>query len=285
MVTGASDGLGLATTAALTDAGARVVMACRSGDKGERARRGLRRSSAAGVALVDLSDLASVLAFAERILDAEPQLDLLINNAGVMTPPAALSPDGVELQWATNHLGHFALTGLLHELLLATPGSRIVAVSSLAATSGDLDRSDPTSLDGYRRMARYADSKLANLVFAVELDRRLRRRPASTIAVAAHPGITHTNLTSGVGLRWLTPALKTVSKLTTQPVAVGALPILRAAVDPEISGGTYIGPAGRDQRRGHPVEVPIPPKAADPEAGSRLWRRSVELCGIDWLAD
>ncbi len=268
-------------------------MACRNRTKAERARAGLRRPSGAAVGQLDLADLQSVRHFAEWFGQHHQRLDLLINNAGVMTPPATLSADGVELQWATNHLGHYALTLLLVGKLLQTPSSRVVNVSSLAATGGNIDDGDPTTLDGYRRFGAYANSKLANLVFTVELDRRFERLTADRsagsgprsgpTAVAAHPGITHTNLVSGLGIAMLGPPLRLLSRFLTQPVEQGVAPILRAATDRTIAGGRYVGPAGDRQRRGPAVEVPLPAGVSDPDRGRRLWEQSAELSSIDWL--
>jgi NAD(P)-dependent dehydrogenase (short-subunit alcohol dehydrogenase family) len=285
VVTGASSGLGLAAAGALTLAGATVVLACRNLDKGEQARRALGAPERTVVAPLDLAQPASIAAFGLWFAGRYGRLDLLVNNAGVMATPAALTADGIELQWATNHLGHFTLTGRLLEPLLATERSRVVTVSSLAASSGRLSGYDPTTLDGYRRLEAYARSKLANLVFTAELDRRLRARAATTIAVAAHPGITHTNLATSFGSPLAGRAVRAISRFAAQPVTVGVLPILRAATDPCVEGGEYYGPAGRSQRRGRPVRVAIPPGATDPGAGELLWRQSASLAGFDYLAD
>ena len=288
-MTGASDGLGLAAVDHLTRAGATVVMACRNHAKADTARAALERPEGALIGVLDLADLASVRAFAAWFGQRFERLDLLINNAGVMTPPPTLSVDGVELQWATNHLGHFALTLLLVGKLLQTPSSRVVNVSSLAATSGNIDDRDPTTLEGYRRFPTYADSKLANLVFTVELDRRFERlaggQPSRSrrTAVAAHPGITHTNLSSGIGVAVLGPPMRLLSRFLTQPVEAGVAPILRAATDRTIDGGSYVGPAGDRQRRGPAVEVPLPEGVSDPDRGLTLWQRSARLSAVDWI--
>lgn len=285
VVTGASSGLGLAATRRLSDRGAAVVMAVRNVDKAERVRRGLGAADRVTVLELDLANLASVEAFSLNLLGQLDRLDVLLNNAGVMATPAALTPDGIEQQWATNHLGHFALTGHLIEALLATAGSRVVAVSSLAAASGDLTDYDPTDLTGYRRFAAYANSKLANLVFATELDRRLGVTGSDSIALAAHPGITHTNLISGTRLPGLQQLMKLASRILTQSVDVGVDPLLRAALEPEAQGGDYWGPSGRDQRRGAATVVPIPTVALTEGIGTRLWQQSIRLSGVDYLTD
>ncbi|MGF1595833.1 MAG: SDR family NAD(P)-dependent oxidoreductase [Acidimicrobiales bacterium] len=290
IVTGASDGLGLAAAQALHGAGATVMLACRNETKGERARRSLGPDTErAELGLVDLSDLNSVAAFAHRFLEGHDRLDLLVNNAGVMMPPPTLvdlppvdeagDPVPVELQWATNHLGHHALTGRLLPILIATGASRVVTVSSVAAATGQLDGYDPTTLRGHQRFQAYANSKLANLVFALELDRRFRRAGAGASAAAAHPGVTHTNLSHGIGMTALAPFIRAMSWFTTQPVEAGVTPILRAATE-DGAGGRYYGPAGWRQYRGRPVPVTPPAGAADPEVAARLFARSTELTGI-----
>jgi NAD(P)-dependent dehydrogenase (short-subunit alcohol dehydrogenase family) len=216
----------------------------------------------------------------------------LINNAGIMATPPQLTPGGVELQFATNHLGHFALTGRLIGRLLATPGSRIVSVSSLAARSGSLADHDPTSLDGYERFGVYGATKLANQVFTAELDRRLRRVAARSgpgraapesapIAVAAHPGLSATNLQQGFALGGLRQfAVDVVARIATQPASIGALPTLRAATDPDVSGGDYFGPSLPGQYYGPPRKMRLLPTATDLETGRRLWEQSIALSGV-----
>src|SRR5215468_9403756 len=197
VVTGASSGLGLEIAGVLTARGATVVLACRDTGKAEQAagliRAGARRAGVRVVRL-DLASLASVREAADEIRASCPRLDLLINNAGVMRPPYQRSADGFELTFATNHLGHFALTGLVLDRLLATPGSRIMTLSSLAHLDGAMNFDDLQSEGGYRRDEAYGQSKLANLLFTYELDRRLKAAGAPTIALASHPGVVYTNL-------------------------------------------------------------------------------------------
>ena len=292
VVTGANSGLGYETTKALAAAGARVVMACRTltRAKGAQARlledlESLDTPPVIEIELVDLASLESVDAFVARMFDQHQHLDLLINNAGVLATPPQLTDDGIEFQFACNHTGHFALTAGLMPLLHDTPGSRVVAVSSLAARSGSLIDHDPTSLDGYDAMRVYGITKLANQVFAVELDRRLRAAGSPTISVAAHPGFSATNLFDSFALPGpLALGARLGSKLIAQPPSIGALPQLRAACDPEVRGGSYFGPAFPGQAYGPPKEIPVLRHAANLETGTKLWDLSVDLTGADPIA-
>ncbi len=238
---------------------------------------------------IDLARPDSVAAFAHWFAERHGRLDLLVNNAGVMAAPPTLTPDGIELHWATNHLGPFALVGHLVDVLAASPGSRVVAVSSVAAGDGRLTGYDPTSLAGYRWWPAYAASKLANLVYARELDRRLRDTGLPVTSVAAHPGVTHTNIVStrfagggplnAVGRRVALAG----SRLVLAPASGGAQPILRAATDPDAVGGSYWGPSGFRQYSGRPVRVEPPPSASDPALEPALWADSARLSGVDYL--
>ncbi len=288
VITGANSGLGLATARSLAGAGARVVMAVRTPSKGHTAAEAVRRrhpSAEVDVVELDLSDLESVRAGAEELTGRLDRLDWLINNAGIMATPPQLSADGVEMQFASNHLGHFALTGLLLPVLIATASSRVVSVSSLAANSGSLVDHDPTSLAGYERFTVYGTTKLANQVFTLELDRRLARRFATdrTVAVAAHPGLSSTNLQSGFALGGVLQSVVDLgARFVTQPASIGALPTLRAAVDPAVRGGDYFGPSLPGQYYGPPRKIPMVTAATDPETGRRLWEQSVALSGVDY---
>ncbi|MDH4364645.1 MAG: SDR family NAD(P)-dependent oxidoreductase [Acidimicrobiia bacterium] len=299
VVTGASSGLGLVMAQALVAAGAVVVLGCRDQARGERAAAlcgtgsGARRGAGGRRAIVGDIDLArpdSVEGFARWFTARHNRLDLLVNNAGVMGAPPTLTPEGIELHWATNHLGPFALVGRLLDVLAAAPGSRVVAVASVAAGDGRLSGRDPTSLTGYRWWPAYAASKLANLVFARELDRRLRAAGLPVVSLAAHPGVTHTNLVSTrfAGSGPLNAAGRRValagSRLVLAPASSGAQPILRAATDPGAGGGSYWGPSGFRQYRGRPVLVEPPPSAADPALGPAMWAESVRLTGVDYLS-
>lgn len=288
VVTGANAGLGTAITAALLAAGAEVVMACRSVERGRDALDGMLPTSdpardRADVAALDLQRPESIESFADTFLAGGGGLDLLINNAGIMACPPRLTAEGIESQWATNHLGHFALTGRLLPAFIDRP-ARVVSVSSLAAAGGSLDGHDPTDLTDYSRFGAYSNTKLANQVFAVELNHRLRDAGSPAVSVAAHPGVSHTRLTTSSGLGRLTPAVLALSRLVTQSANDGALPILQAATDPEVEGGQYYGPAGRGQRRGAAKQVLLVPGAANRSTGRRLWEQSVALSGVDYAA-
>lgn len=293
VVTGANSGLGYETAKALAEAGARVIMACRtlSRAKGAQAKLieelegSIDRTPQLEIELIDLASLASVDTFVTKIVDGLDHLDLLINNAGVMATPPQLTEDGIEFQMACNHFGHFALTAGLMPLLHDTPGSRVVAVSSLAARSGSLIGHDPTTLEGYDPMGVYGATKLANQVMAVELDRRLRAAGSPTISVAAHPGLSATNLFSGSAMPApLALVARLGAKLVTQPASIGALPQLRAACEPGVRGGSYFGPALPGQAYGPAKEIPVLAHAADVDTGALLWDQSVALTGADPIA-
>ena len=281
VVTGANSGLGFETAKALAESGAAVVLACRDLDRAEAAAA--RLGVAAPRAIIstlplDLASLASVREAARELRSRHARLDLLINNAGLMMPPYGRTADGFELQFGTNHLGHFALTGLLLDRLLATPGSRIVTVSSMGHRMGDLDFEDLQFERGYRRIAAYGRSKLANLLFTYELQRRLAERGAQTIAVAAHPGASRTELVRHLpGGRALNQA---VGRLISQDARMGALPTLRAAVDPRVHGGEYYGPGGLFEMRGYPRRVRSSARSHDESVQRRLWRESERLTGV-----
>ncbi|GHG15097.1 oxidoreductase [Streptomyces hydrogenans] len=286
VVTGATGGLGLATTRALALRGGRVVLAVRDEEKGHRAVAGLAAEGIAPdlltVRRIDLADLGSVRAFAEGLRAEHPRLDVLVNNAGVMGPPRTLSAQGHELQFAANHLGHFALTGLLLDRL--PDGGRVVTVSSLVHRQGELRLDDPASLTGergYAPMAFYNRSKLANAVFGHELHHRLTAAGSPVRSVLAHPGYTATGLQTRdvTGLaRFFYGRIG--NPLLAQRPERGALPQLYAATAPEAAGGEFIGPDGLGELRGSPTRVKPSATAADPETGRRLWDLSEELTGV-----
>ncbi|SFF37343.1 NAD(P)-dependent dehydrogenase, short-chain alcohol dehydrogenase family [Fontimonas thermophila] len=293
IVTGANSGLGLETTIALAASGAQVIMACRTPSRAEPALAEVRRRvPQAQVAFMplDLADLASVRAFAEAYLREHNRLDGLINNAGVMALPFQKTRDGFEMQIGTNHFGHFALTGLLFECLRATPQSRIVTVASLAHrwTRG-LDLDDPHfTRRPYNKWDAYSKSKLANLVFTFELDRRLRAAGIDIVAVAAHPGYSATNLMF-VGPAQERSALGRLvmrigNALFSQSAAMGALPILYAATAADVRSGDYIGPDGWRELRGYPRKVGCRRSARDPKLGARLWALSEQATGVRYLS-
>ncbi|WP_067901962.1 SDR family NAD(P)-dependent oxidoreductase [Nocardia vaccinii] len=282
VVTGANAGLGFETASAVAAAGAHVVMAVRNAVKGnEAAERILAAAPGASVEVqpLDLGSLQSVRTAASDIKAAHPQIDLLINNAGVMYTPKGSTSDGFELHFGTNHLGHFALTGLLLDTLLPVPGSRVVTVSSLGHRNRAAIHFDDLNLDqGYGRVKAYGQSKLANLLFTYELQRRLTAAQAATISVAAHPGGSSTELG-----RHLPKVLEfAVMRLATQPPEMGALPTLRAATDPGVEGGQYYGPDGIGEVRGYPKLASSSKQSRDPELARRLWQVSEELTGVSY---
>lgn len=283
VITGSNSGIGYEAAAVLADRGACVVMAVRNLEKGQAARDTiLAASPGADLRLqpLDLTSLHSVRVAAEQLRADYPRIDLLINNAGVMWTPKETTDDGFELQFGTNHLGHFALTGLLLDNLLEVPGSRVVTVSSLAHKMlADIHFEDLQWERRYSRIAAYGQSKLANLLFTYELDHRLERAGKETIAVAAHPGGSYTELGRNVPTI-LHPAYRIVGPLIFQSAAMGALPTLRAATDTGVRGGQYYGPDGIGEQRGNPKLVESSPRSHDPELQQRLWTVSEELTGV-----
>jgi len=281
VITGANSGIGLEAARELARAGAHVIMACRDTGKGEAAAATIRETvpdAELDVAQLDLAALGSVRAFAERY--PHDHLDLLINNAGVMVPPYTSTVDGFELQFATNHLGHFALTGLLLDRLRATPGARVVTVSSTAHKIGHIDFDDLQSERAYRRWRAYGQSKLANLLFMFELDRRLRASDADVLSVAAHPGYSATNLQfAATPSRIERLGSVVLNRVVAQSAERGALPTLYAATA-DIPGGSFVGPDGFQEMRGAPTLVKPTRAARDPDTARRLWEVSEELTGV-----
>jgi NAD(P)-dependent dehydrogenase (short-subunit alcohol dehydrogenase family) len=291
LVTGANSGLGLETSVALCAAGAQVIMARRNPAKAQVALDEVGRrvpKAQASLMALDLADLASVRAFAESFKTRQGGLDLLVNNAGVMAVPLQRTADGFEMQIGTNHLGHFALTGLLLDRLLAKPGARVVNVASLAHrwTRG-MDLEDLNfERRHYNKWDAYAKSKLANLLFTFELERRLKRAGQGLIAVAAHPGYSATNLQfvgpqmeNSVFGRQL---MRIGNALFGQPASMGALPTLYAAGAPGVASGEYFGPDGFQQIAGYPRRVGCRKAARDPDTAGRLWTLSERLTGVNW---
>jgi NAD(P)-dependent dehydrogenase (short-subunit alcohol dehydrogenase family) len=284
VITGANSGIGLEAARYLAGRGARVVLACRDEGKAGAAAAAIAAEvpgAAAETVALDLSSLESVRSAAAEIRSRYPRVDLLVNNAGVMMPPLSRTTDGFELQFGTNHLGHFALTGLVLPSLLAVPGSRVVTVSSNGHKVGRIHFDDLQWEHGYRRMGAYAQSKLANLLFTYELQRRLAAAGpgadgATTIAVAAHPGTSDTAL-----VRHLPAFAQLGSRLApNQGAAMGSLPTLRAATDPAVAGGDYYGPAGFGEFAGPPRLVRSSSRSHDEAVQRRLWAVSEELTGV-----
>ena len=284
VITGANTGLGYETALALAEHGAHVVLAVRNVDKGkDAAARITAASPRADVALqeLDLTSLDSVRAAAEQLRADHDRIDLLINNAGVMYTPKSNTKDGFELQFGTNHLGHFALTGLLLDRLLPIAGSRIVTVSSVGhRILADIHFDDLQWERRYNRVAAYGQAKLANLLFTYDLQRRLASN-GTTIAVAAHPGMSDTELMRNMPAP-LISAFEGFAPLVAQDPAMGALPTLRAASDPGVVGGQYYGPDGLGQTRGYPKIVGSSKKSHDVGRQRRLWAVSEELTGVTY---
>ena len=279
IVTGANSGIGFEAGKALALNGATVVVACRSKTRGKRAVEAILESApdaATELMVLDLASLASVGEFAAAAVDRLDQLDLLINNAGVMMPRQRQeTADGFELQIGTNHLGHFALTVQLLELLVATEGSRVVNVSSSAQNLGKLDLEDlQWQKRAFDRMGSYGASKIANMLFTLELQRRFEAAAVSTIAVACHPGWTSTNLQK------TSPLIRLLNPLFGMQPWQGALPTLYAAVSADAVGGGYYGPDGLANWRGYPARNRPAAASSDAEAARRLWEQSEQLVGL-----
>ena len=282
VVTGANTGIGFEAASVLAVCGASVVLAVRDIDKGKHAAARIAAATPGAVLTVqelDLASLESVRAAAADLRAAHPRIDLVINNAGVMRTPKRTTRDGFELQFGTNHLGHFALTGLLLDHLLPVAGSRLVTISSPLHARGQINFDDLHSPRSYNGAAAYSRSKLANLLFTYELHRRLTASQAHTAAVAAHPGAARTELIRNLPA-YARPIAAAVVRLTGQSAAMGALPALRAATDPDVRGGQYYGPDGPRGYRGHPTLATSSERSHDTALQRRLWAVSEELTGV-----
>jgi len=289
LVTGANSGLGLEATKALAAKGAHVIMACRNVEKARGVREEIEKSvpgASLEVVELDLAALASIREVAAGVLSGHERIDLLFNNAGIMAVPRRETRDGFEWQFGVNHLGHFALTGLLLPRLLTTAKSRIVTMSSVARTMGKINFEDLNRQSGYNRWDAYGQSKKANELFAFELQRRLAESGAGTISVAAHPGLSNTNLQStsttendSVAERWV---YAMAMPLISQSPLMGALPELYAGTSPDVHGGELIGPDGFMAMRGYPVVEAKAQKEYDRAVAERLWDVSIELTGVDY---
>ncbi|GAA3463739.1 oxidoreductase [Saccharothrix longispora] len=282
VVTGANSGLGLVTATELARRGAHVVLAVRDTTAGRQAARDI--GGDVDVHELDLASLDSVRTFAAKLTADHPSIDLLVNNAGVvLLGPRRTSADGFELHLATNALGHFALTGLLLHTLAAAPRARVVSLSSITHKTAHLDFDDLMSEHGYRAATAYGRSKLATTVLGLELDRRLRATGSPVTSVLAHPGLTRTNLTPRA---WAHQGrrgrlIARAGLVLTQPAHQGALPQLRAATDPDVRGGRFLGPSRLWETRGPVTDARLSREAADPAVGRRLWAAATELTGVD----
>ena len=286
LVTGANSGIGYQTALELARQGAHVLLGVRDRGRGEAALARLRGAvpmASAELAELDMASLASIRRFAAAFAARGQGLDLLINNAGVMAlPTRQLTEDGFERQFGTNHLGHFALTGLLAPQLLAAPAPRVVTVASLAHRNGKMDFANLNSEVSYSPRGAYNNSKLANLLFALELERRARAAGSRLVSIPVHPGVSQTNIVvNGPGKSELqSKILFTFLGFLTQSDAMGALPTLYAATEPDVRGGAYIGPDGPAQFKGYPKVVEPKPQAKDETAARQLWEASERLTGV-----
>ncbi|MDQ1233832.1 NAD(P)-dependent dehydrogenase (short-subunit alcohol dehydrogenase family) [Paenibacillus sp. SORGH_AS306] len=285
VITGANSGIGYEAATILAGRGAEIVMAVRNYDKGQKALQAIQNvhpSAKLQLMRLDLSELASIRHFAEEFRQNHHQLSILINNAGVMMPPYSRTQDGFELQFGSNHLGHFALTGLLLPQLLATPHARIVTLSSIAAYAGKIDFDNLDGSKGYRSFKFYSQSKLANMLFARELQLRLAQHQVDTISVACHPGFTHTNLASRGSGKPVSGIFGLLSRSFGQKALMGALPTLYAATSPTIHGGEYVGPDGKGGRKGYPKLDDHIDKLYQADISQRLWTLSESLTGVQY---
>ena len=287
VVTGGNSGIGYEAALALAGKGARVILAVRSAEKGQAAVTAIQRAHPGAIAEVmalDLSNLSSVRRFAETFLQRFETLQLLINNAGVMALPFGRTADGFEMQFGTNHLGHFALTGLLMPAILATPGARVVVVSSGVHTAGTIDFDNLDGTKSYSRWRAYSQSKLANLLFAYELQRRFTAASVDAITAGCHPGWAATNLQSAGarmdGSRFSELLSDIANQLFAQSAAMGALPTLYAATAAEVNGCDYIGPTSLFGLRGAPGKIKSSQRSYDPAVAARLWQVSEQLTGV-----
>ena len=280
IVTGANSGIGYETVKALAEKGATVVMACRNLEKARKAESEIRQTvgnAKLEIIQLDLADLASIQKFAEDFKAKYSALDLHINNAGIMMPPFTKTADGFEVQFGANHLGHFILTGLLVDVILATPKARIVNVSSMAHRmgSGTINFDNLNAEQGYNPAGAYAQSKLANLLFTRELNRRFVEKDSDVMATSAHPGWTATNLQKGF--------MQTMTSVIGQKPLMGALPTLEAAIDPSADRNDYFGPGDFMETRGYPKKVEPCDAAKDADLAKSLWEVSEELTGVRYL--
>lgn len=285
IVTGGNSGLGYEAVKAYARKNATVIMACRSVSKGEIARKqivDITSKSHIIVLELDLTDLNSIQNFATKFKESHTSLDILLNNAGIMMVPYGLTKDGFENQLGTNHLGHFALTGLLLDVLKSTPYSRVVNVSSMAHKQGVMDYANLQYEDGhgYSPIKAYGRSKLSNLLFTYELQRFFEANKINCMAVAAHPGVSDTNLFVHAAPKWVMGVLRPLFLFMIQPATMGVLPELRASIDKNVKGGEYYGPDGKREMKGYPVLVQSIPASHDKDSARKLWEMSEKLTSV-----
>ena len=287
IVTGANAGLGFETTKALAAEGFKGIMACRDLEKAKEARQQILNwhgNAKLEIQELDLASLESVRSFASEFRSKNEKLDLLINNAGVMMPPYHRTEDDFELQLGVNYLGHFLLTGLLREQLTTSKSSRIVTLSSIAHKNAEIDFNDLQSEKSYSKFKAYGQSKLACLIFSLELERRLKANSLSHVSsLAAHPGVSSTELMRHLP-EWLMLIAKPLQPFISHSAEKGAQPTLKAALDKELSGGSYIGPDGFREMKGKPAEAEIARQAKNKETAAKLWAVSEDLTGIKFLS-
>ncbi len=285
IVTGGNSGLGYESVKAFAKKGAEVILASRSVEKGEAAKKAMGEVKGnISVLQLDLMDFSSIKSFTEKFREKYTRLDVLLNNAGIMTTPYFLTKDGLEAQMGTNHFGHFALTGLLFNLLKNTPASRIVNVSSMAHKQGKMDFSNLLFENGvgYSPIKSYGRSKLANLLFTYELQRKMATNGIKTIAVAAHPGVSNTNLARYLEDKLIFKILKPMMSPLIQEQDMGALPQIRASVDEKIKGGEFYGPDGFNEMKGFPVLVKSNAASHNLEDAKKLWEVSEKITGVSF---
>jgi len=285
LVTGGNSGLGFEAVKAFALKGAHVVMACRSVNKGEVAKKQIIDFNPKADILImelNLTDLKSIRSFVNLFKENHSRLDVLLNNAGIMMVPYGLTKNGFENQLGTNHLGHFALTGLLLDLLKKTPKSRVVNVSSMAHKSGVMDFDNLLYENGkdYSPMKAYGRSKLSNLLFTYELQRFFEANKIDCMALAAHPGVSDTNLFNHAAPKWVMNLLKPLFLFMIQPASMGALPEIRASVDQNAKGGEFYGPNGKREMKGFPVIVKSTAASYDKESACKLWEISEKLTSV-----
>lgn len=287
ILTGANSGIGLHAARELARSGCAVILACRSADRAAAAMQRIERETPDArleAAILDLANLASIHSFAAVFVTSGRRLDLLINNAGVMAlPERQTTADGFELQFGTNHLGHFALTGLLLPALLAAPAARVVTVSSIAHRGGGIRFDDLAWEHGYKPWPAYRQSKLANLLFGLELERRFEQAGVTARSLVVHPGVANTSLFAngpGAGKGLIDRLIPKLIGWVAQSDEQGALPTLYGATSPDAQGGRFYGPDGFREMKGYPVEVEPQAQAKDPALATRLWRVSEQLTGV-----